>query len=208
MAAAGAFDADAPAYAMGAAEAEAASWLDVIPGGRAAYNFVVRELSRFNLVGLQDIPRWRGILNAVSAQARSADSVTQQLFAQATSGVADLEGAYVTLADKITSLLAQLRGVGLGVVPVGAIAAAAAAVIAVAGGLVLFFQAASERQQQVADVVNRLVALGKLSGEQAAALLRGGSFGSVLDSLGSKLVLGAVVVGALYVLSQRRGAHS
>lgn len=191
----------------GALPSDDAAWLDVIPGGRQAYDYVTRELSRFNLVGLESIPEWKRTLQAVGPIAQGADPVTRSLFDQANNDVLDLQGTWELLQDQVTTILAKLRSVGLGVVPIATLAAIAAALVAVSAGLVLFFNSANQRQQQVADLVNRMVALGKLTAAQGAALLREGSAGSWFDSLGSKVILGTVALGALWLfLNSRRRA--
>lgn len=181
------------------------SWLDLIPGGRDAYNYVVTQLSRFNLLGLDTIPSWKRALEQLGPIVAKSDAVTQQLFTDASNDVLDLQGTWELVQDRIATVIAQLRTVGLGVIPVATLAAIAATLVAVAAGMALFFNSANQRQQQVSDLVNRLVALGKLSAGEASALLRGGSVGSIVDSLGGKLVLGAVVLGGAYLFLNRRG---
>lgn len=185
--------------------ADGATWLDVIPGGRQAYDYVVRELSRFNLVGLDSIPSWKRTLEALAPIVSSADAVTRNLYDQANNDVLDLQGTWELLQDQVSTVMAKLRAVGLGVIPIATLAAIAAALVAVSAGMVLFFNSANQRQQQVADLVNRMVALGKLTAAQGSALLREGSVGGVVDSLGGKLVLGAVALGALWLFLNQRG---
>lgn len=182
---------------------EASTWLDSIPGARTAYDFVVEQVSRFNLIGLQDIPGYEALLSTLGPRVLSSqDTELQRLYSVASQRTGTLKSGWRTLDEKIKSVLAQLRSVGLGAVPFAVIASIAAALIAVAGGLYIFFGSAEQNADAIRDLVTRAVANGLISEADAIRILQQGGGGG-LGNIGL-LGVGLLAVAGVMVFKEVR----
>jgi hypothetical protein len=189
------------AYIPVTTDPAATSWLDIVPGARQAYDFIVRQVSRFNLSGLEDIPHYQQVLARIGPLVnQSNDATSRRMFDAAANDVMDLGDAWHAITDRLSSFMASLRSVGLGVVPVVVLAAIGGTAVTIASGMYLYFDAAKEREQQLADLVNREVALGHLSPAAAAEILAKGTRG-MGDRLTDVLTTAVLVGGAVFALS-------
>ena len=188
------------------------TWLDYIPGARTAYNYLVSKAAEFYLIGTSKIPAWERTTAVLMPRiTASGDTSLKTKLQSVTTGTIDLKGAWTSLETRVTDMLAKLKSVGLGegeglgnpvMIPV----ALAVALVTLVGGLYIFFGSASRNEAKVRDLVNEAVAKGILTTQEAASLLREGSTGSGLASLGGGLGLVALVAAAIYFLPRRRRA--
>lgn len=183
------------------------SWLDAVPGGRAAYDYVRTQLSKFNLIGLQDVPNRERLLQFLGDRVRIVgDAALQRVYDDAAQGVAVLKTNFAALDVKLRGLFDQLRSVGLGQVPWVAITAILGGMITVAGALTLFFSYNDRNESVIRDLCDRSVERGIMTPQQCASMLRSGSLGGGLGTLGGGLMMLALVGGLIYFLPRRRAA--
>lgn len=188
------------------------TWLDYIPGGRSAYNYLVAKAAEFYLIGTQKIPMWERTLAVLQPRVTaSMDMSLKTKLSGATTRTVDLKSGWASLETRVTDMLDKLKQLGLGdgeglgnpvMIPVALVTA----LIALVGGMYLFFGSASRNEAAVRDLVNEAVAKGVLTTNEAARLLREGGTGSGLASLGGGLGLVAIVAAAIYFLPRRRNA--
>jgi len=188
------------------------TWLDYIPGGRTAYNYLVSKAAEFYLVGTQKIPSWERITAVLTPRIQaSGDTGLKANLTTVTKQTVDLKGGWMSLETRVTDMLSKLRAVGLGEgeglgLPVLVPVALAVALIALVGGMYIFFGAASRNEASVRKLVNDAVARGVLTTQEASSLLRQGSAGSGLASLGGGLGLLALAAAAIYFFPRRKSA--
>lgn len=184
------------------ASPELMTWLDVVPGARAAWDYVVGKVSQFYVIGLQDVPAWERAVQAVAPLA-SGDSRLSAEVLVVQQKVRDSKALFESLRGKLAGLQAEVSGPG----GLGVWQLVAGLVITVAAGMLLFFRNAENTRADLQELLDGLVASGKLSASQAVELFR-----SDPNSLGARAqdtVIKLAVIGGLgYVVlkaMQRRG---
>lgn len=185
------------------------SWLDMVPGARAAYNYVVAKISEFNVIGLQKLPAQQSALNSLGPRIMdSRDTNLITMYKLATDETSQLKQNWLTVEEKLRSFLNQVKSAGLGVVPVALLVTLAGLAIIVSGTMYLFFKRAENHDELVRDFANSALERGLLSPEEASRLVRGGG-GGLFEGLGQGLTAIALVAAAVYFLpklTKRRAA--
>ena len=184
------------------------SWLDMIPGARAAYNYIVTKVSEFNVIGLRKIPAQQSALNSLGPRIMdSRDTNLITMYKLASDETSQLKSNWLTVEEKLRSFLNQVKGAGLGVLPVAALLALAGLAIVVSGTMYLFFKRAENHDELVKDFANSALERGLINADEANRLINGG--GGMFAGLGQGLTTLALVAGAIYLLPKvmkRRGA--
>lgn len=182
------------------------SWLDLVPGARSAYNYVVEKLSEFHLVGLQKLPGYEALLTTIGPRVRGTnDPVLNNLLTTAEQQTNALRAKWSELEPKVRGAVAQFQSAGLGALPLAALLAIAATLAAIATGMYFFFSADAQNEDTIRQLVERSVIAGLISESDAARILRQGSGGG-LGALGGGLTTIALVAAAIYFLPRRRNA--
>lgn len=188
------------------ASADGGSWLDMVPGARAAYNYVVGKLAEFHVIGLQRLPGYEKFLAAMGGRLQaSSDPALVNLYTQAVTQTGQLRAKFAELEPQVRALAAKLSGGGLGAVPLAVLLTVAAGLVTLAAGMYVFFGADAQNEDTVRQLVDRAVANGVMTAADATRLLRSGG-GSGLGSLGTGLTTLALVAAAVYFLPRSRRA--
>ncbi len=188
------------------------SWLDMVPGARAAYNYVVAKVSEFNIIGLQKIPAQQSALNSLGPRVMdSRDTNLITMYKLASDETSQLKSNWLTVEEKLRSFLSQIKSSGLGVLPVAALIALAGLAIVVSGTMYLFFKRAENHDELVRDFANSALERGLISAEEANRLINGATPGGWSDQFGDIAKFGLLLIAAVYIVpkllpSQRRAA--
>lgn len=187
--------------------ASGASWLDAVPGARTAYNFIVGKLSEFHVIGLNKLPGYEALLNGIQTRVLgSGDPALQRLYDQVRQDTQAMRAKWNELEPKVRDVASKLTQSGLGVLPLATLLTLAGTMVVVASGMYLFFNADARNEDAIRELVDRATAQGIISTDEATRLLRSGSSGGGLASLGNGLALVALAAAAIYFLPRRRNA--
>lgn len=185
------------------------SWLDMVPGARAAYNYVVAKISEFNVIGLSKLPAQQSALSALGSRVMdSKDTNLITMYKLASDETSQLKSNWLTVEEKLRNFLNQVKGAGLGVLPVAALIALAGLAIVVSGTMYLFFKRAENHDELVKDFANSALERGLIDADEANRLIHGGG-GGLFAGLGQGLTAIALVAAAVYflpMLTKRRAA--
>lgn len=175
------------------------SWLDYVPGARQAFDYITLQLSRLNVVGLQDVPRWRSIADQTAGYV-AGDAVLANLHRDVVSNTGALARAYSLIKGQWDGVQMELNAWGLGSVPVSLLIKVGGAVVAISGAVYLFLRDADKQRQRVAVFVDAMVKAGKLTAEQGAKLLRDAP--GVVSNLGDVFTKVVLIGGGFYLIGK------
>lgn len=177
------------------------SWLDLVPGARKAYEYIITQVVKLQHAGREKLPKWRQVLGELSGRVMgSGDAALIAAYRQAQELTLQQSARFEKLDGEITKMLAQAKAAGLGVGPIAVLVAIATTAVVTAAGMAVFFSSDAKNEDAIRQFVDRAVASGVLTAQQAATILRTGSLGSGLGSIG----LGLALLAGVWFFSSRR----